>query len=152
MLAGLMKAPSKLAPDRNPEGASERAAQVIVAMQQEGLITDAMAKTALSYPAQARHDTGAGSINYVADYVMDMLNDTIGAVDQDIVVTTTVDARLQMAAEGALAEELEKKGAKFGVTQGAIMRKASSIAPFPPSASRARPSSPSSISPASNMA
>ena len=121
VLAGLMKAPSKLAPDRNPEGASERAAQVIVAMQQEGLITDAMAKTALSYPAQARHDTGAGSINYVADYVMDMLNDTIGAVDQDIVVTTTVDARLQMAAEGALAEELEKKGAKFGVTQGAIV-------------------------------
>ncbi|HEY7998530.1 MAG TPA: transglycosylase domain-containing protein, partial [Pseudolabrys sp.] len=28
VLAGLMKAPSKLAPDRNPEGASERAAQV----------------------------------------------------------------------------------------------------------------------------
>ena len=51
MLAGLMKAPSKLAPNRNPEGASERAAQVITAMAQEGHITEAMAKVALANPA-----------------------------------------------------------------------------------------------------
>ena len=96
VLAGLMKAPSKLAPDRNPEGATERAAQVITAMAQEGHITESMAKTALSHVRHApRSDIGAGSINYAADYVMDMLDDTIGAIDQDIVVTTTIDARLQ---------------------------------------------------------
>ncbi len=43
VLAGLMKAPTKLAPNRNPTGAAERAAQVIDAMEQEGFITDAMA-------------------------------------------------------------------------------------------------------------
>ncbi|MCC3245897.1 PBP1A family penicillin-binding protein [Methylocystis sp. WRRC1] len=121
VLAGLMKAPSKLAPDRNPQGATERAAQVVAAMAQEGHISEAMAKTALAHPARARHDTGAGSINYAADYVMDMLDDTIGAIDQDIVVTTTIDERLQTVAEGALKEELDRKGAKFGVTQGAIV-------------------------------
>jgi len=121
VLAGLMKAPSKLAPDRNPEGATDRAAQVVAAMAQEGHISDAMAKMALAHPARARHDTGAGSINYVADYVMDMLDDTIGAIDQDIVVTTTIDERLQTVAEGALKEELDRKGAKFGVAQGAIV-------------------------------
>jgi penicillin-binding protein 1A len=121
VLAGLMKAPSKLAPDRNPEGASERAAQVVLAMAQEGFISDAAAKGALAHPARASKETGAGSINYVADYVMDMLDDTIGAIDQDIVVTTTIDPRLQAVAEGALKEELDKKGTKFGVSQGAVV-------------------------------
>jgi penicillin-binding protein 1A len=121
VLAGLMKAPSKLAPDRNPDGASERAGQVITAMAQEGHISEAMAKAALALPAQARHDVGAGSINYVADYVMDVLAGAIGAIDEDIIVTTTIDQRLQMVAEGAIREELDKKGAKYGVTQGALV-------------------------------
>jgi penicillin-binding protein 1A len=121
VLAGLMKAPSKLAPDRNPEGANERAAQVIAAMAQEGHITEAMAKIALARPAQARRDQGAGSINYAADYVMDMLDDTIGAIDEDIVVTTTLDQNLETAAERAITEELDKKGDKFAVTQGALV-------------------------------
>jgi penicillin-binding protein 1A len=121
VLAGLMKAPSKLAPDRNPEGAAERAAQVIAAMAQEGHITEAMAKIALARPAKARRDQGAGSINYAADYVMDMLDDTVGAIDQDIVVTTTLDRNLQLAAERAITEELDKKGEKYEVTQGALV-------------------------------
>ena len=120
-LAGLMKAPSKLAPDRNPEGASERAAQVITAMAQEGHITEAMAKVALANPARVHRDNGAGSINYAADYVMDVLADTVGAIDQDLVVTTTLDHNLQSAAERALTEELAKKGGKFGVSQGAVV-------------------------------
>ncbi len=121
ILAGLMKAPSKLAPDRNPEGATERASQVLTAMAQEGHISEGMAKTALAHPAHARHVFGAGSANYAADYVMDMLDDTIGAIDTDIVVSTTIDQRLQMAAEGALTQELNEKGGKFGVTQGALV-------------------------------
>ena len=121
VLAGLMKAPSKLAPDRNPEGATERAAQVITAMAQEGHITEAMAKVALANPARVHRDSGAGSINYAADYVMDVLADTVGAIDQDLVVTTTLDHNLQSAAEHALTDELAKKGSKFGVSQGAVV-------------------------------
>jgi penicillin-binding protein 1A len=121
VLAGLMKAPSKLAPDRNPEGATERAAQVVMAMAQEGFIADKEAKAALAAPAQVQKGAGAGSANYAADYVMDVLDDTIGAIDEDIVVTTTIDPRLQAIAEGALKEELDRKGGKFGVSQGAVV-------------------------------
>ncbi|QGM96690.1 PBP1A family penicillin-binding protein [Methylocystis parvus] len=121
VLAGLMKAPSKLAPDRNPEGATERAAQVVTAMTQEGHISEAMAKSALAHPARAMKEQAGGSINYAADYVMDMLDDTIGAIDEDIVVTTTIDGRLQTIAEGALKEELDKKGPKYNVSQGAVV-------------------------------
>jgi penicillin-binding protein 1A len=120
-LAGLMKAPTRLAPNRNPAGASARAAKVIAAMTQEGFITDSMAKLALSHPARAMRDQGAGSVNYAADYVMDVLDDTIGAIDGDISVTTTLDASLQGAAEKALGEVLDLKGAKFGVGQGALV-------------------------------
>ena len=90
LLAGLMKSPTRLAPTRNLAGANERAAQVITAMAEQGYITEAMAKVALANPAQLKRDKGAGSINYAADYVMDALDDTVGAIDEDIVVTTTI--------------------------------------------------------------
>ena len=121
VLAGLMKAPSKLAPNRNLDAANERAAQVITAMAQEGHITEAMAQLALSRPADVAHDRSAGSVNYAADHVMDVLDDTIGAIDQDIVVTTTLSPALQAAAEKAITDELDKKGVKFGVNQGAMV-------------------------------
>jgi penicillin-binding protein 1A len=121
VLAGLMKAPARLAPNRNPAGASERASQVIAAMIQEGFITDAMAKLALAHPAQAMRDRNASSVNYAADFVMDTLDDTIGAINEDIAVSTTLDGGLQALAEGALADELDRKGAAFGVGQGALV-------------------------------
>ena len=68
---------------------------------------------------------GAGSANYAADYVMDELDDAVGAIDQDIVVATTLSAALQLDAEQALTEELDQKGSKFGVGQGALVSMAS---------------------------
>ncbi|MBV8103382.1 MAG: penicillin-binding protein [Hyphomicrobiales bacterium] len=79
LLAGLMKSPTRLAPNHNLAGANERAAQVITAMAEQGHITEAMAKMALANPAQIWRDKSAGSINYAADYVMDALDDTVGA-------------------------------------------------------------------------
>ncbi|HYC25153.1 MAG TPA: PBP1A family penicillin-binding protein, partial [Roseiarcus sp.] len=121
VLAGLMKSPSKLAPNHNLEAANARAAQVITAMAEQGHITEAMAKLALARPAEVVKEKGAGSVNYAADYVMDMLDDTVGAIDEDIVVTTTLDETMQANAERALTEELNAKGEKFGVSQGAII-------------------------------
>jgi penicillin-binding protein 1A len=121
MLAGLMKAPTKLAPNRNLDAAIERAAQVINAMKDEHYITDNQAKLALADPAHVIRAPGAGSLNYAADYVVDTLDDTIGAVDEDIVVQTTVSRTLQAEAEKSLTDELDKKGGKFGVTQGAMV-------------------------------
>jgi len=121
LLAGLMKSPTRLAPDRNLKGANERAAQVITAMASQGRITEAMAKAALANPAEVRRDKGAGSINYAADYVMDALNDTVGAIDEDLVVTTTINLKMQGEAERALTDELNAKGARLDVQQGALV-------------------------------
>ena len=44
MLAGLVKSPSRLAPNRNPEGAEQRAQIVLAAMADAKFITDAQAQ------------------------------------------------------------------------------------------------------------
>src|SRR5690606_17257125 len=66
-------------------------------------------------------NSGPGSIGYVADWVMDGLNDFVGRFDSDVVVSTTIDPVLQRAAEQALADELAREGARYGVSQGALV-------------------------------
>src|SRR6266446_6506208 len=121
MLAGLIKSPSRLAPSRNPDGAERRAQAVIAAMADLGFITDTMAKSALVQPARAQKATGTGSVNYVADWIMDVLDDLVGRLDQDLVVETSIDPALQAAAEKALSDELAQKGPKLDVAQGALV-------------------------------
>ncbi len=121
VLAGLLVAPSRLAPNRNPNGAAERATLVIMAMSRENFITEGMAKIAMGNPAGSVRHGGAGSVNYVADYIVDLLDETIGAIDNDIVVRTTINPALQSAAEKAVSEELDKSGGRYGVSQGALI-------------------------------
>src|SRR5436305_8840882 len=50
MLAGLVRSPSRLAPNRNPNGAERRAQAVLTAMAELGFISETAAKTALASP------------------------------------------------------------------------------------------------------
>jgi penicillin-binding protein 1A len=121
MLAGLVKSPSRLAPNRNPEGAERRAQTVLGAMADAGFITEAQAKATIGNPAYAVKPAGAGTINYVADWIVDVLDDLIGQIDQNIVVETSIDPKLQSLAEAAIIDELAAKSVKFNVTQGALV-------------------------------
>jgi penicillin-binding protein 1A len=115
LLAGLVKSPSRLAPTRNPDGAERRA------MADAGFVSEAAAKTAIVDPPRIAKPMAGGSGNYVADWVMDVLNDLVGRVEQDIIVDTTIDPVLQTAADRALVEELAQKGEKYAVGQGALV-------------------------------
>jgi penicillin-binding protein 1A len=121
MLAGLVQSPSRLAPNHNPEGAVRRAALVLADMADLKMISAVQAKLALAHPAHAIKPAGAGTVNYVADWVMDAVNDIVGNVDQDIVVETTIDPTLQSAAEQALVDTLATKGEKLHVGEGALV-------------------------------
>jgi penicillin-binding protein 1A len=121
MLAGLVQSPSRLAPTRNPDGAERRAQLVIAAMAQQRMISGKAAEVALIEPARAKQPSGAGSVNYVADWVMDAVNDLVGHVDEDVVVDTSIDPALQNAAEQALVDTLAQRGQKFGVGEGALV-------------------------------
>ena len=86
MLAGLVKSPSRLAPTRNFDGAEQRAQTVLAAMAELGFISEASSHAAVAHPPRMVAQGGTGSVNYVADWVMDAVNDVLGHVEEDIVV------------------------------------------------------------------
>jgi penicillin-binding protein 1A len=123
VIAGLLKAPSKLAPSHNPEGAIERAETVLTAMVEAGFIDQTAADKAL-----ASHTGFAGERNrlspagrYFADWVLDQVQGFVGFADQDLVITTTLEPRLQQATEAALAETLARERQRSDVSQGAVV-------------------------------
>jgi penicillin-binding protein 1A len=120
-LAGLLKAPSRLSPARDPKAAEERARLVLAAMRAQKLIGDRELTTAMSAPAARAASYWTGSENYVADRIMDELPGLIGEVRSDIVVDATVDLALQKFAEQSIRRLIAEKGAKLDVTQGALV-------------------------------
>lgn len=120
-IAGLLKAPSRFSPARNPDLAEDRAQLVLAAMHEEGYINSDEAKNALAAPAKVVRRYTSASDNYAADWVMDVLPHFVGSIDGDIIVDTTIDPNMQQAAEDALRAALAENRQKLGVSQGAIV-------------------------------
>src|ERR1700727_1453535 len=121
MLAGLVKSPTRLAPNRNPEGAETRAHIALAAMADAKFITEAQAPASIGHPSYNVKPAGAGTVNYVADWIGEVLDDLVGQIDQDIVVETSIDPKLQSIAEASVIDELAAKSVKFNVRQGALV-------------------------------
>lgn len=121
VLAGLLKAPSKLSPAHDPRAAEERAQLVLAAMRREGMIGDKELRTAMSTPATRAASYWTGSENYVADRIMDELPALIGETRSDIVVDTTIDLDLQKLAEKSIRRLVDENRGKLNVSQGALV-------------------------------
>jgi penicillin-binding protein 1A len=121
LLAGLLKAPSRLSPARDPKAAEERAQLVLAAMREEKMIGDKELTVAMTAPATRAAAYWTGSENYVADRIMEELPGLIGDVRSDIIVDTTVDLTLQELAEKSIRRLVDENGEKLNVTQGALV-------------------------------
>ena len=121
LLAGLLKAPSRLSPARDPKAAEERAQVVLAAMRDENMIGNQELTMAMSAPATRAAAYWTGSENYAADRVMEELPGLIGDVRSDIVVDTTVDLALQDIAEKSIRRLVDENGKKLNVSQGALV-------------------------------
>jgi len=121
LLAGLLKAPSRLSPARDPQAAEERAQVVLAAMREEGMIGDSELAAAISAPATRAASFWTGSEHYVADRVMEELPDLIGNTNQDVVVRTTIDLGLQKTAERTIRHLIDEQGKHYRVSQGALV-------------------------------
>ena len=103
MLAGLVKAPSRLAPTSNLEGARKREAVVVGAMVAAGFLTPAEGdavrpqRVLSSRPGQLPNGT------YFADWIRPEARDQAGEIKTEATVRTTLDPRLQRAAERTVA-------------------------------------------------
>ena len=78
-------------------------------------------RRASARPSATVKPQGAGTLNYVADWIGEVLDDLVGQIDQDIMVETSIDPKLQSVAETAIIDELAAKSVKFNVTQGALV-------------------------------
>jgi penicillin-binding protein 1A len=105
MLAGLIRAPSELEPDRNLSGAQARANVVLAAMVENGAITQQQADAAQQRPAApvVTAQSPPGS-NYFIDTATVEAKSQIGAGTEDLTVRTTLDPQLQHIAESVIAK------------------------------------------------
>ncbi|HET7413525.1 MAG TPA: transglycosylase domain-containing protein, partial [Pararhizobium sp.] len=124
LIAGLVKAPSRLSPLNDPKAAHDRELVVLQAMKETGYVTQQEIDGALANkPEKSKKPKSywTGSQNYVADMVMKRLPGLIGKVNQDIIVQTTIDAQLQRDADKSINDALDKYGKKRKIGQGALV-------------------------------
>ncbi|TIM39562.1 transglycosylase domain-containing protein [Mesorhizobium sp.] len=121
LLAGLLKAPSRLSPARDPKAAERRSQLVLTAMRDEGKISAKELTTAMSAPASRVASYWTGSENYVADAIVEELPDLIGDVRGDIIVDATVDLTLQKLAEQSIRRLIDGSGKKLNASQGVLV-------------------------------
>ncbi len=123
VLAGMLKAPSRFAPNTNPAVAKKRADQVLRNMQDAGYLTEAQTKKALlalnDSLGTRKRDTQSSF--YFADWIMEQLPEYIGNIQEDLVVTTTFRPEMQALGEKAMAGVMDEQAAAHKVKQAALL-------------------------------
>jgi penicillin-binding protein 1A len=118
VLAGLPRAPSRFNPKASISAATARGKEVLAAMADTGAITQDRAKAEaakINFPKGAPQP-GAWFADWASDQVQSVL-----PPGRDATVRTTLDERLQVAAETSLTTILGGPGVAAGVDQGAIV-------------------------------
>ncbi|MBQ1612882.1 MAG: PBP1A family penicillin-binding protein [Alphaproteobacteria bacterium] len=119
ILAGLLKAPARYNPVSNRTRAVERATVVLQNMVNNKKITTSQKERALKMPiGNNKYSFGIGK--YFGDWVYGEVNAYIGDRDTDVNVYTTLDGKIQKAAEEILQKTIAANRDK-NVTNGAIV-------------------------------
>ena len=122
MLAGLLTAPSANAPTRNLQRAQNRADVVIGLMEDQGYITPRQANDARANPATLSDAARASSGGFFADWVMNSGPEFFTRnTTEDVIIRTTLDQRIQGAAEDALISVFENDVREGSEAQAAIV-------------------------------
>jgi penicillin-binding protein 1A len=111
LLAGMGKGPTYYSPDRHPDRARERTAYVLGRMREESIISVAQYEQALAEPASlvprqlSRRTTGYHVVDHIRREARRVADIKLLSEDA-FVIRSTLDARIQQAAERALQEGL----------------------------------------------
>lgn len=103
MLAGLLKAPSRLAPTRNYDLARDRMDLVIGAMVEEGYLSQARAAALTDPRLDVRNRDRLPTGTYFADWALPIARKESEASYAKQTLTTTLDAQLQILASRVIA-------------------------------------------------
>lgn len=121
MLAGLLKAPSRYNPVNDRQLAQARLIQVLANMQDAGYIAARDQTAALNQKLNFNTAGSGASSQYFFDWVLDQLPEYIGQPQGDLIIVTTLDLRMQAAAEKTIAAALAQEGERLSVRQGALL-------------------------------
>jgi penicillin-binding protein 1A len=122
VLAGLVKAPSRLNPARQDIGAArDRADVVLTEMVAMGFISAAERDAAIQEELVVSRRNPAGILGYYRDWIDPLLNTVIGQQRDDFIVETTLDIASQRAGATAVDEVLAERGEAMRVSQGALL-------------------------------
>lgn len=122
MLAGLLTAPTTLSPTNNLDRSQRRARTVIALMEDQGYLTKAQSDDAQTNPAVLSEAAEARAGGYFADWVMSSGPEFFTRnTTEDVIIRTTLDPRIQKAAEDALKSVFENKVQDGSKAQAAIV-------------------------------
>jgi 1A family penicillin-binding protein len=122
MLAGLLVAPSRYAPTADLTRSQNRAAVIIGLMEDQGYLTANDADIARANPAELSEAAEARAGGYFADWVMSSGPEFLTRkTTEDVVIRTTLDQRIQTAAEEGLKEIFATKVKDGSKAQAAVV-------------------------------
>ncbi|MEO1150281.1 MAG: PBP1A family penicillin-binding protein [Pseudomonadota bacterium] len=107
LIAGLLKAPSRYDPTRNPADAGRRAKLVVEAMVDAGFISAERAHEAIRTPIYLNPPSFTAA-EYFVDHARREVRRLIGDHDADLIVQTTFDPALQTALESGLSSAWQR--------------------------------------------
>ncbi|HQT68026.1 MAG TPA: transglycosylase domain-containing protein [Acetobacteraceae bacterium] len=118
ILAGLPRAPSAYNPLADPQAATKRAGEVLAAMVQTGAITKAQASQAMAAINFPPHATSGAS--WFGLWALSNAGSLVPQ-GQDVSLGTTLDRKLQDAAQAALDQAIAADGGPMNAHQGAVV-------------------------------
>ncbi len=120
MLAAVMKSPTNYNPIEQPEASAQRTALVLGTMVETGAISEAVKAKALAQRPRVWRADPDGAANYFIDWVDAQVRGKVGAARQDLIVDTTLDRSMELAA-GEQARAVVARHAAQGVQQTALV-------------------------------
>ncbi len=115
IIAGLVKAPSNYSPTADAKAAIGRAGVVLAAMAEAGAITPVQAQRADPAAVHLAPEAKQNSVRYFTDWALPQLEQLITESEAPIDVWTTLDLRMQAAADAAIRNNVP------GGAQGALI-------------------------------
>jgi penicillin-binding protein 1A len=122
VLAGLLKAPSRYSPRRSRKAAEDRARVVLGTMVAARFLDEKTAKRTGAQKLRPVASTArSNAARYFTDWALERVTGFVGRAGSDLIVRTTLDARLQRLAEEQLRAALAKHGKSRRISQAALV-------------------------------
>jgi penicillin-binding protein 1A len=115
IIAGLVKAPSNYSPTADAQAAAGRAKVVLKSMADNGVITAGVAASTDPFKVKIAREANQNSVRYFTDWALPQLDTMIDETTEPIDVWTTLDLKMQSAADAAIRANVPPG------TQGALV-------------------------------